>query len=79
MRMATTKWSVEVLQAGDPARVALGIAYEDGFSTEPVELEVPLAVLDQGPAGVAHYFIQQLRLRYVLQQGRSARTSQPRR
>jgi hypothetical protein len=77
--MATTQWRVDILEAGDPARVALGIAYEDGFSTEPVELDVPLAVLEQGPAVVAHYFIQQLRLRYVLQQGRPARTPSPRR
>ncbi|WP_143436771.1 hypothetical protein [Hymenobacter crusticola] len=66
--MNTAYWTVEVLRASDPARVALGITTTDSFARRPVALEVPGCVLAPGPAQVAYYFRAQRRSRYELRQ-----------
>ena len=64
--MAAAWWTVDIIRPGDPARVALGITDDKGYSSKPVEVEVPLCVLEQGSAQVARYFIRQRRQRYAL-------------
>ena len=56
--MSQPRWTVEVLEQGDPAWVRLGIDWGDGTFAKPVEIEVSNDVLQRGPEAVGSYFLQ---------------------